>query len=83
MKKMTISGTTIDVPAALEQYKLSSNSANLKERDRAIFEERFGIKDGIAKTYAEVGKKFKISATRVEQLCARTLFKIGAYRPDA
>ena len=83
MKKMTISGTTIDVPVALEQYKLSGGSAGLKERHREIFEEKFGVRDGVAKTYAEVGKKFNISAARVGQLCALVLFRIGVYRSTA
>ena len=69
--------TTISISTALEHYKASVDSLPIRERHRAIFEERFGIKDGVAKTYAEVGKKFNISSTRVRQLCALVLHKVG------
>ena len=77
MKNLTMDGIIIDLPTALEHYKASVGSTTLKERHRAIFEERFGIKDGVAKTYTEVGTRFNISSTRVRQLCAFVFHKVG------
>lgn len=77
MKNLTLDGVAIDLPTTLERYKALVGNAPLKERHRVIFEEKFGIKDGIAKTYTDVAKKFNISSTRVQQLCAFVFFKVG------
>ena len=74
---MTIDGTVLDVNDAIERYKAAKRSAHITERQAAIFEERFGVNDSVARTYAEVGWKFNVSRERVRQLCARVLHEIG------
>ncbi len=77
MRNLTVNDIPIDLPTALEQYKRLNRSAKIQERDRVIFEEKFGIKDGVSKTYVEVGRKFNVSPTRVRQICGRTFFRVG------
>jgi len=68
---------TLDVQTAIERYKEMKQSARLTARRAAIFEDKFGVNDGVEKTYAAVGITFGISKERVRQLCARGLHEIG------
>jgi DNA-directed RNA polymerase sigma subunit (sigma70/sigma32) len=77
MDTMTIGGTTLDIGKSIARYKAAKKSADLKERHVAIFEDKFGIKDGVMKSYAAVGRNFGISQNRARQLCAFVLHKIG------
>jgi len=77
MKTITMNGVTIDVDEAVTRYRTAQQSAGLKARHTAIFEDKFGIEDGIPKSYAEVGRTFGISPERVRQLCGLVLHKIG------
>jgi DNA-directed RNA polymerase sigma subunit (sigma70/sigma32) len=77
MKQITVAGSTLDVQTVIERYKEMKQSARLTERRAAIFEDKFGVNDGVEKTYAAVGIKFGISNERVRQLCARVLHEIG------
>jgi len=77
MDKMTIGGTTLDIKESIARYKAARKSAELKERHAAIFEDKFGVRDGVMKSYAEVGCKFGISEERVRQLCGLVLHKVG------
>lgn len=75
--ELTISGQSVDIVDAIKTYKVSGKSSAFTQRQRAIFEEKFGIKDGVRKTNAEVARKFGISPTRVLQLYANVLYKMG------
>ena len=77
MNTMTMNGTTVDINGAIAHYKAARKSAGLKERHAAIFEDRFGVRDGVMKSYAEVGHTFGISEERARQLCGLVLHKIG------
>jgi DNA-directed RNA polymerase sigma subunit (sigma70/sigma32) len=77
MDKMTVGGTTLDIEEAITRYKVAKKSADLNERHAAIFEDKFGITEGVMKSYAEVGHNFGISENRARQLCAFVLHKIG------
>ena len=48
----------------------------LTDRERMIIELRFGLKDGIALTLEEVGKKFNVTRERIRQIEAKVLQKL-------
>lgn len=48
----------------------------LSERERRVLEERFGLKDGRAKTLEEVGKMFAVTRERIRQIEAKALRKL-------
>ena len=77
MKTITVDGTTLDVDEVVKCYKAVGKPADVKERHIAIFEDVFGIKNGVLKSCAEVGRAFGISSERVRQICALVLYKIG------
>ncbi len=77
MKTITISGELVYPSAVIESYTSSGKLLPLTERQRTVFEDKFGIKDGIIKTNSKVAEKFGISTTRVLQLCANVLYKMG------
>jgi len=77
MKTITVDGTTIDVDAVVKRYKAVGKPADVKERHAAVFEDTFGVKNGVMKSYAEVGRAFGISSVRVRRLCALVLYKMG------
>jgi len=77
MKTITVDGTTLDVDEVVKRYKAVGKPADVKERHIAVFEDVFGIKDSVMKSYTEVGRAFGISSVRVRQLCALVLYKIG------
>jgi DNA-directed RNA polymerase sigma subunit (sigma70/sigma32) len=77
MKTITVDGTTLDVDVVVKRYKAVGKPADLKERHIAVFEDVFGIKDSVMKSYTKVGRTFGISPERVRQLCALVLYKIG------
>ncbi len=54
------------IPFFLPQVEKSYK--NLSERKQLVLDEYFGIKDGIQRTYADLGKKMGISRQRVNQL---------------
>lgn len=76
METITIDGTTLDANEVVKRYKAAGKPVDVKERHAAIFEDVFGIKNGVMKSYAEVGRAFGISSVRVRQLCALVLYKI-------
>jgi DNA-directed RNA polymerase sigma subunit (sigma70/sigma32) len=77
MKTITVDGTTLDVNEVVKHYEAVGKSADVKERHRAVFEDVFGVKNGVMKSYAEVAREFNVSSERVRQLCALVLYKIG------
>lgn len=48
----------------------------LSDRERRVLEERFGLKDGRAKTLEEVGKMFAVTRERIRQIEAKALRKL-------
>ena len=78
---LTINGVKVDIPLAIKKYKTVGKSTMLTERQRTVFESRFGIKDGIVKRDTDTAQIFGISAVRVRQLYACVLYKIGVL-PD-
>lgn len=50
------------------QTKIREAVATLPSRERAIIEQRFGLKSGVPKTLEEIGEEFDISRERVRQL---------------
>jgi len=48
----------------------------LSDRERRVLQERFGLKDGKAKTLEEVGKMFAVTRERIRQIEAKALRKL-------
>ena len=57
-----------------EQLNVILNSLN--ERERAVLEMRFGLKDGEAHTLEEVGRAFGVTRERVRQIESKALRKL-------
>lgn len=57
-----------------EQLQMILNS--LSERERAVLEMRFGLKDGESHTLEEVGKAFGVTRERVRQIESKALRKL-------
>jgi DNA-directed RNA polymerase sigma subunit (sigma70/sigma32) len=74
---LIISGVKVDIPTAIKKYKAVGKSTIMTERQRTVFESRFGIKDGIVKRDTDTAQIFGISTVRVRQLYASVLYKIG------
>lgn len=49
---------------------------SLSDREKRVLEERFGLKDGRAKTLEEVGKMFAVTRERIRQIEAKALRKL-------
>jgi RNA polymerase primary sigma factor len=49
---------------------------SLSERERAVLEMRFGLKDGEGHTLEEVGQKFGVTRERVRQIESKALRKL-------
>jgi transcriptional regulator with XRE-family HTH domain len=48
----------------------------LKERERDVIFLRFGLTDGIIRTYEEIGKKYRVTRERIRQIEAKALRKL-------
>ena len=48
----------------------------LNERERAVIEQRFGLKDGNPRTLEEVGRQFNVTRERIRQIEAKALRKL-------
>lgn len=64
----------------------------LNARERAVIEQRFGLKDGNPRTLEEVGRQFNVTRERIRQIEAKALrklrhptriSKIKGYLPDS
>ena len=64
----------------------------LNQRERAVIEQRFGLKDGTPRTLEEVGRQFNVTRERIRQIEAKALrklrhptriSKITGYLPDS
>ena len=56
--------------------KLSVVLNTLNERERAVIEQRFGLKDGNPRTLEEVGRQFNVTRERIRQIEAKALRKL-------
>ncbi len=68
--------------AIIERYKADKDSAKLTSREMQVFELRFGVADGRARTLEECAKKFGVTRERIRQIEAYVLDKIGFTRED-
>jgi len=59
-----------------KKTKIETAISLLSIRERAVLEMRFGLKDGITHSLAEVGKEFGVTRERVRQVEAKILEKI-------
>ena len=56
--------------------KLSVVLNTLNERERAVIEQRFGLRDGNPRTLEEVGRQFNVTRERIRQIEAKALRKL-------
>ncbi len=56
--------------------KLSGVLGTLNERERAVIEQRFGLRDGNPRTLEEVGRQFNVTRERIRQIEAKALRKL-------
>ncbi len=66
-----------DRKTIIERYKAEKDAAKLTQREMQIFELRFGITDGQARTLEETGKAFGVTRERIRQIEAHVLDKMG------
>ncbi len=60
-----------------ELYELSQEALNsLSEKEAEIIRLRFGLRDGVSQTLAEIGKTFEVSRERIRQIEERALEKL-------
>ena len=60
----------------LLQEQLETVLHTLSEREKAVIEMRFGLKDGQPRTLEEVGKTFGVTRERIRQIESKTLSKL-------
>ncbi len=56
--------------------KLGGVLGTLNERERAVIEQRFGLRDGNPRTLEEVGRQFNVTRERIRQIEAKALRKL-------
>ena len=56
--------------------RLAKVLGTLTERERKVFELRFGLSDGYARTLEETGKQFRVTRERIRQIEAKALRKM-------
>ncbi|MEZ5300946.1 MAG: RNA polymerase sigma factor RpoD [Verrucomicrobiales bacterium] len=56
--------------------KLKDVLDTLSERERAVLEQRFGLRDGFSRTLEEVGRQFQVTRERIRQIEAKALRKM-------
>ena len=56
--------------------KLTGVLNTLKERERAVLDMRFGLRDGNPRTLEEVGRQFNVTRERIRQIEAKALRKL-------
>jgi RNA polymerase primary sigma factor len=72
----TIPGPVDAASTQLLKEQLHDILNSLSERERAVLEMRFGLKDGEAHTLEEVGKAFGVTRERVRQIESKALRKL-------
>ena len=48
----------------------------MRERERQVLEQRFGLVDGYSRTLEEVGRQFRVTRERIRQIEAKALRKM-------
>ena len=66
-----------DREAIIKRYKAEKDAVKLTPREMQVFELRFGVTDGRARTLEECGKKFGVTRERIRQIEAHILDKMG------
>jgi RNA polymerase primary sigma factor len=61
---------------AMLKDKISDVLDTLTPREREVLEQRFGLKDGYARTLEEVGTQFQVTRERIRQIEAKALRKM-------
>ncbi len=56
--------------------KISDVLDTINERERAVIEQRFGLRDGNPRTLEEVGRQFNVTRERIRQIEAKALRKL-------
>ena len=56
--------------------KIADVLDTINERERAVIEQRFGLKDGNPRTLEEVGRQFNVTRERIRQIEAKALRKL-------
>jgi RNA polymerase primary sigma factor len=72
----TIPGPADATSSQLLKEQLHTILESLSERERAVLEMRFGLKDGESHTLEEVGKAFGVTRERVRQIESKALRKL-------
>jgi RNA polymerase primary sigma factor len=72
----TAPGPVDQTSSQLLKEQLNSILDSLNERERAVLEMRFGLKDGEAHTLEEVGQAFGVTRERVRQIESKALRKL-------
>ena len=72
----TIPGPVDAASNQLLKEQLHAILSSLSERERAVLEMRFGLKDGEAHTLEEVGQAFGVTRERVRQIESKALRKL-------
>jgi len=72
----TIPGPADATSNQLLKEQLHAILGSLSERERAVLEMRFGLKDGEAHTLEEVGRAFGVTRERVRQIESKALRKL-------
>ena len=72
----TVPGPVDATSSQLLKEQLHDILESLSERERAVLEMRFGLKDGEAHTLEEVGKAFGVTRERVRQIESKALRKL-------
>ena len=61
---------------AMLRDKIKDLLDTLSERERAVLEQRFGLRDGCSRTLEEVGTEFEVTRERIRQIEAKALRKM-------
>ncbi len=61
---------------AMLKDKIKDVLDTLSERERAVLEQRFGLRDGYSRTLEEVGRQFEVTRERIRQIEAKALRKM-------
>ncbi len=81
MKNIMLTGETIEdiehkIDSESLKKKMRKAVRTLSDRERKVIELRFGLKDGVPKSYENVGSQFGITRERIRQIEAKALRKL-------
>jgi RNA polymerase primary sigma factor len=67
-----------EVTKAEESREVERQLSLLPARERRVVEEAFGLRDGVERSYAEIGERIGVSRERVSQLASRAIATMRA-----